>query len=307
MTGIAGLGNLYLKELYKDLEKMTETSEKKKRRFSQKQYEMLRRCWENKDITEWNEWRQKNISEKIWLEGASFNGAHLEGANLSNADLEGADLSSAHLQGTELISANLKSASFRWAIVDGSTLIRDCEVNSNTDFRGVGLGNARIDEARKQLLQYNIRRKNWKEWYKSHYLRRWPISLFWLISDYGRNAIRIAKVFFLFALLFAVVYYIYPDILKNLRVEEYGPNRHDQFLRLIRPVYFSIVTMTTLGFGDIYANVQSIWGHLLLTFQVLLGYVLLGAMVGRFAILFTSGSAEITFEESKKNTSKTKA
>jgi len=47
--------------------------------------------------------------------------------------------------------------------------------------------------------------------------------------------------------------------------------------------------MTTLGFGDMYANAQSIWGHILLTFQVILGYVLLGALVTRFAVLFTAG------------------
>ncbi len=48
------------------------------------------------------------------------------------------------------------------------------------------------------------------------------------------------------------------------------------------------MTMTTLGFGDMYAAPGSVWGHILLTFQVLFGYVLLGALITRFAILFSS-------------------
>jgi hypothetical protein len=51
--------------------------------------------------------------------------------------------------------------------------------------------------------------------------------------------------------------------------------------------------MTTLGFGDMYASAHSlfrgIFGHILLAFQVTLGYVLLGALVTRFAVLFTAG------------------
>lgn len=234
------------------------------------------------------------------LENVDLRFAHMKDADLSDAHFEGADLSFAHLQGTDLTCANLNSASFRWAIVDGSTLIKDCEIDSNTDFRGVGLGNARIDEERKLLLQYNMRHRNWKEWYKSHCLWRWPISLFWYISDYGRSAPRIAGVFFLLAFLFAVIYANFPGIVSGLNVKPHEPLWHYGLLLIIRPVYFSIVTMTTLGFGDMYANVQSILGHVLLTVQVLLGYVLLGAIVSRFAVLFTSGGVEIEFRETKK-------
>jgi pentapeptide repeat protein/ion channel len=55
-----------------------------------------------------------------------------------------------------------------------------------------------------------------------------------------------------------------------------------------RTIYFSIVTMTTLGFGDMYANPGSILGHIILTIQVMLGYVLLGALICRFGIYFQS-------------------
>ncbi len=67
----------------------------------------------------------------------------------------------------------------------------------------------------------------------------------------------------------------------------------------VRPVYFSIVTMTTLGFGDMYANKGSIAGHVILALQVILGYVLLGALVTRFAVLFTAGGT--VFEGGRKS------
>ena len=76
----------------------------------------------------------------------------------------------------------------------------------------------------------------------------------------------------------------------------------------LRSIYFSIVTMTTLGFGDMYANANNYWiaalfGHLLLGLQVLLGYALLGALVKRFAVLLQSG---LIAAESKRNKKKPK-
>lgn len=64
----------------------------------------------------------------------------------------------------------------------------------------------------------------------------------------------------------------------------------------------AIVVM--FGFGDMYANPQSISGHFLLTFQVILGYVLLGALVTRFAVLFTAGGPAGKFENEKKENEK---
>jgi len=57
-----------------------------------------------------------------------------------------------------------------------------------------------------------------------------------------------------------------------------------------------------LGFGDMYANTSNYWfavaiGHVLLGLQVLLGYVLLGALVTRFGVLFTSGLIPGQFKE----------
>jgi hypothetical protein len=58
-----------------------------------------------------------------------------------------------------------------------------------------------------------------------------------------------------------------------------------------------------------HANCQSFWGHVLLTLQVLLGYVLLGALVTRFAVLFTAGgpAGRLVEHESEKAITERKA
>jgi len=399
-----------------------EKREKRERRFDPEllkkglrcdldQYDMLKRCSENKDITEWNEWLEKHgvqiLLENADLREAHLNGAqlpgvhlmgadlssanlehaylrrahlqrtklvggHLErvnlyeanltgailkrvnlsrailkGANVRNADLENADLRGANLQDADLQGCNLKNAvlweaklqganlretclqgaklmraylqgaefggarlqgaDFSRAIVDGETLIWRCEVDRKTKFKGVGLDAARIYPELKQLLKYNIRRMNWEDWYKEHWFWRWPVQIFWAMSDYGMSTARVVGVFFLLAFLFAgiyanLAYWQPPGIVSNLEVQpEIGEAALHYFSRaLIRPVYFSVVTMTTLGFGDMYANKGSIAGHVILAVQVILGYVLLGALVTRFAVLFTAGGPAGKFGVEKK-------
>jgi len=290
------------------------------RRFSQEQYEFLKECSEKGEegIKEWNEWREENEDKEILLEGANLNkrylkrinlkfahmkGArlnfsHLEEANLWSAHLEGAVLLGAHLQGAKIKRAYLQGADFMEAEVDVHTVIRDCEVDRETDFRIVALDSVRIDPGTKQLLEYNIRRMNWEKWYKEHSLLRWPVWLFWLISDYGLRSWRIIVTFFGLAIAFGVVYWLWPScVMVNGEVGDIRGFFH--------ALYFSVVTMTTLGFGDIAANPDSWAGQTLLMFQVILGYVLLGALVTRFAVLFTAGGPAGRFANEKKKRNKT--
>ena len=62
--------------------------------------------------------------------------------------------------------------------------------------------------------------------------------------------------------------------------------------------------MTTLGFGDIAANPDSRTGQVLLMIQVILGYVLLGALVTRFAVLFQAGGPSGKLKSMSKKTKK---
>ena len=329
-----------------------------KLKFSQEQYDLLKRCSKKKDITEWNEWRKEHPNEEIQLqeahlENACLGGAHLEYANLMHAHLENANLNGAHLEYVELWAANLENADLRaahlehavlrnahlkhailahahlehaklmdadlrgarfWiaklqsadfsrAFVDGETSFDEwSEVDRDTKFEAVALENMIIYPKIKQLLEYNVRQKNWEEWYKGKSENRWiiklqqlltlPVRLFWCVSNYGLSTWRTIFTFFALAFVFAVVYWLWPRcvVVNGIVGDIKG---------FVHALYFSVVTMTTLGFGDIAANPGSWKGQVLLMLQVILGYVLLGALVTRFAVLFTAGGPSGKFSQTK--------
>jgi len=252
------------------------------------------------------------------LEGADLRGsclrrccfqfAHLRGANLGwadlgSADLHGADLAKANLECAWLenaivLDANLRSACFEGARVDGNTLIWDCQFDRGCDFRGVALDGARIEPGMKESLKYNVRRLRWVEWFKTGGLicrlcKKVFLQPFWWISDYGRSTGRIILVFFALAALFALTYWHFPETV--MVRGEVGAIRGP-----LHALYFSVVTMTTLGFGDIHANPDWWVGQVLLMVQVVLGYVLLGALVTRFAVLFSGEGPAREFAKKEK-------
>jgi uncharacterized protein YjbI with pentapeptide repeats len=115
---------------------------KTKRKFSQSQYDMLKRCSDKKDMTEWNQWRKNNPDEdvllekadlkrfylegaKLWevnLKGAKLQESNLQGDNISEANLHGAVLWQANLYGAYLYKANLQGADLRWADLQSANL-----------------------------------------------------------------------------------------------------------------------------------------------------------------------------------------
>lgn len=266
-----------------------------------------------KGVEEWNQWRKDNLGIIIDLRGANLSGANLRGANLA-----GAKLNKANLNGANLWETDLRTANFRQARVDGKTSIwGKCLVNkwkreaNYTDFAGVSLEMCQIQPGTKQLLEYNIRRSNWELWYKNQCsLQKNLVKWFWSLSDYGLSSKSIIRAFFSYAFVFGVVYYLLgvldlcifnslsPGVVSNLFSIDGIPL--DWWQVPLRSIYFSIVTMTTLGFGDMSANAESKFatvGYILLMIQVLLGYVMLGALITRFAILFQAGGPADKFEE----------
>jgi len=232
------------------------------------------------------------------LDHANLHGAHLEKHGSQATQLQNADLTRANLCGTDLTGCKLEHATLRLATVNESTLFEEFGFDKYTDFTGVALDAARIEPSVKDLLKYSIRWSNWRNWYKMHKWLCWlwwPIPLFWWISDYGRSTLRIILSFFLLAFLFALGYYRSgldggDCMIANLfNTPPPACKPLDPLLIAVRAVYFSIVTMTTLGFGDMHAAPGSPCGHLWLTLQVILGYVLLGALITRFTVLFQAG------------------
>jgi len=229
-----------------------------------------------------------------YLNNANLDYADLRGVNFSVAGLEGAYLRGANLEDALFLGTYLQSASFRACIVNGRTWVNTSEVDKRTDFREVALGNVRIKSSTKQRLEYNKRRLNWEDWYKNHKLQQWPVRMFWWISNYGISTLRVTLSFVTVVSFFSILYYILGlkgfDAINGL-FKSYGQlsNKGLQLKILVRSFYFSVVIMTTLGFGDIHANHKSITGQLIVIIQVILGYFLLGALITRLGILFTVG------------------
>jgi uncharacterized protein YjbI with pentapeptide repeats len=170
-------------------------SERKEKQFDESQYEILIKCSDKGDLTEWNEWRENNQKASILLEGAIFINANLDGvdlwnanlagADLRNVNLEGADLGEANLKSTDLWNANLKSAELISAnfagadlrnvnlegadlwkanlkgakliavIVDKQTFIWGCDFDKQTVFTGKDLYLAKIEPRLKESLKIN--------------------------------------------------------------------------------------------------------------------------------------------------------
>ncbi len=310
----------------RETDTMTDEDKKREPEFSQEQYDMIMRCSEKENMSEWNEWREQNRTINVNLQKADLSGANLQkailenaylqkakliGAKLQNAYLTGAKLQKAvltlaNLQGVILANAYLQGSKLKLVRVDGMTIITGCKFDKETDFTGTGLDAPTIDPALKAAFKNNIRRIKWQQWCKDgknhrEKLIRKAVRYFWQLSDYGSSTGRIIEWFFGLAFGFGAIYWLmalipgWDGIIKDLWQ---GSGWIGGIQTLVRSLYFSIVTMTTLGFGDMHAASNGFWesvfGNIFLSVQVLLGYVLLGALVTRLGILFTSEAPAAT-------------
>jgi hypothetical protein len=98
---------------------------------------------------------------------------------------------------------------------------------------------------------------------------RWGRFWFWAwgLTDYGRSLLSVAVIGFVLIIIFGAVYRLSPGMLC------YGNHPSTGFTSY----YFSIVTYTTLGFGDVKPN--NFWGELLVSIEVIFGYVTLGLLL----------------------------
>ena len=257
-----------------------------------------------------------------------FTEAVLKRANLKNSKCSAVNFHKANfwetkLEGANLYKCDIRSVNFQRAITDSTTVFYQCNIDFDTDFRCVPLDGVGIDSTTKRILKYNIRRKNWNDWYwrttydsekkifkkydskKQTYTRMlekllrqigiFPVRVFWGLSDYGESTLRIIIVFLASIIIFALFYsHAFskrdPGYIKNLydfgKVSSNGPSRK---AIIVRSIYFSVVTMTTLGLGDMHAKPSNAKGQIFVSLQVIWGYFLLGAIITRLGILFTSG------------------
>lgn len=216
------------------------------------------------------------------LSFASMINANLTGATLSRSTLAHADLRAANLEDARLSETDLSHAIFTRAKLINSDLKRSNVLNTNfelADMQGARL--LAIKNFKKALWigadirgldlrgAYLVRRYIADENYLFEFKMTSPLHkvlyyLWWASSDCGRSLFRWFVWLFCATLFFAAVY-TQVDI-------DYGDH-----ITWFSPIYFSFVTLTTLGYGD--AVPSSFAGQFFVTLQAITGYMGLGGLL----------------------------
>lgn len=212
---------------------------------------------------------------------ASFEGATFSKGTLVDADLRGANLADARMQTADLTRANFAKADLRR--VD----LQESEVGqadfTDADLRGarlkriagfedaawIGTDVRDVDFCGAYLVRRHIMDENYLFEFRTRSQLSGVLFRIWSVtSDCGRSFTRWALWTVLVAVLFGLAY-TQVDL-------DYGD--HQTFLS---SMYFSVVTLTTLGYGDVLP--ASVAAQILSVAEVVLGYVALGGLLSIFA------------------------
>jgi len=272
-----------------------------------------------KGIDAWDTWRNENPCVEPDLSHATLSGAHsstvramgtkgfnLRKANLWNADLSGSGLIWADLREAKLIQAKLRGTWLIGADMENANLL-------NADLKGCNLTNANLEGANVSGVKYS----RWGKYrgirvatsYGSPRFKRFAqdqdfieelkeesrlgrlLYWLWLIStDCGRSFWPLFLWFFFVCFVFGAVYSDYqipaclswlPPPLQNYLIAIDPQIEFKHTPSWFSPYYFSIVTITTLGFGEI--TPVNTAGQVFAAIEVLLGYAILGLLISILA------------------------
>jgi hypothetical protein len=216
---------------------------------------------------------------------AEFYGANLTEANFKGtdkkllymADLQKCNLENAKIQGFYLESVKLNAASLK------GTIFKDMEfqnvewgdfseLNINVSnaayfknyYRDKGLFDL-SDQFYIKQIQCFLGQKSISSYKKFLY------KLWWYSSKFGTSFLNWIIVSLGISTIFGMIFSIFPSLF-------------NEFNTPFSPFYFSIVTFTTLGFGDI--KPITLGGEILVAIEVFIGYIMLGGLITIFASKF---------------------
>ncbi len=197
------------------------------------------------------------------------NHEHLNNIDFFAANLRRTDFSRSNLTGSFFSEADLRGANFEWSVMD-DVLVDNVQFDYVTNFRGVDLH--KINFVLATLLEdLAIGQQRIANLEKARPL----LAKFLKYScDYGRSFSRFFLWSFWFIFFYGVLYYLLP-------AGVYVGGDKATNLSFIDSLYFSTITFTTLGYGDI---LPISWiGKLLVMSEVLLGFSMLGLLVAILA------------------------
>lgn len=216
--------------------------------------------------------------------GADFRGVNLRGANLSGANLRHANFSHADLSGTDLSGADVTGAKFHFAKIADAN-VTHIRYGTFRDMVGLYYGLHGVDQTFGNA-QF-VRDAKDQDYIDSLFqaiqdkppglVRRIDLLLFhaWSLIDHGRSLAKVSYYAFLIAMLYGLIYLM--DMIYDWKIMDYSNSAGTWFT----PFYYSVVTYTTLGYGDVTAN--SLFGEILVISEVIVGYFTLGLLLAILA------------------------
>ncbi|MFA5933954.1 MAG: pentapeptide repeat-containing protein [Candidatus Paceibacterota bacterium] len=204
------------------------------------------------------------LNDHYDLRGIKLSNLDLSNLDFSSIDFYGANfnksiLTNVNLTNTHLSETNLEDAILDWSNMD-RTLIDNIDFNENTSFNGVDLSRINF------TLAALVRDLAITQQRIFHLKARSPIlaKILQITCNYGRSLSRWLIWCISFIIFFGFLYYIFQ--LTNCHPPTF-----------FKSIYFSLVTFTTLGYGDISPNPG--WGQFFVIIEVCLGYLMGGLLV----------------------------
>lgn len=212
------------------------------------------------------------------LSSSMFKNADILYSDLSNSILDGCNFSGANMTLCDLSSSNLDGSDFRNTRISDvdftETELGYIKFNNKTDFYNIDI--ASVKGSSNPLLVSFLKRKQYLKHFKAQNIWNKIIYYIWLIiSDCGQSFIRWLVFSFATCLVFGFMYSGMPEsfFIANNRT----PTPFTFY-------YYSVVTFTTLGFGDIVP--KNIHSEIAVAIEVVLGYLMLGGLISIFATKF---------------------
>lgn len=210
------------------------------------------------------------------LSGATLTKTDLRKADFRCANLKNARLREANLSKTDLTGANLHGADLSLSQVSGAVFnnsdLRETRLRSIQGFdeaQWVGADIRDINFAGAYLLRRFVVDQNYLMEFRSRSkYNRVVYNVWWITSDCGRSLKRWCFWILMLTLLFSWIY--------SMVQIDYG--KYDNW---IGPFYYSVVTLTTLGYGDVVP--ASSVARVVAIIEVIFGYLMLGGLLSIFA------------------------
>ncbi|MCP3979364.1 MAG: hypothetical protein GY716_08550 [bacterium] len=198
--------------------------------------------------------------------GADLRTAKLRHARLVEADLSAADCSRADLREADLEHCDVSEVSFLEADLRQARL-RGLRGHMTTNWIGANVLGA--DFCGACMVQRTINDQNYLfEFRRQSRFNGMLYWVWWITSDCGRSFLR-------WGLWTAFLVCVFAGLYQVVEVD-YG--EHATF---ISPLYYSVVTLTTLGYGDVLP--ASPLAQVMAMVEVSLGYVMLGGLLSIFS------------------------